>query len=67
MKEISLEELMKKVPNKFKLVLLSAKRARELTAGAPKLIKTNSEKETVIALEEIRQGKIKLEEEKKKG
>ena len=52
----------------YKLVILAARRAMEISAGAPKLIETNiKEKASVIALEEIEAGKvyIKLKKESK--
>ena len=52
----------------FKLTLLAAKRVAELSNGAPKLVAMHSsEKFSTIALEEIRQGKVKyrVKDEKK--
>ena len=42
----------------YKLTLLAAKRAVELSNGAPKLVETNSKKFSTIALEEISAGKV---------
>ena len=42
----------------YKLVLLASKRAIELNGGAPKLIESDLEKFSSLALEEIRQGKV---------
>lgn len=48
----------------YKLCILAAKRALELNDGIEKLVKVDSSKLSTIALEEIRQGKIKCKEQK---
>lgn len=60
MAQLPIEELLKQCNSVYKLVVIAAKRAKELAEGAPKLIKTdlNLKKITGIALEEIRQGKL---------
>lgn len=61
MHQFSIEELIKNTENSiYKLVLLASKRAGEINAGAPKLIEENPGKAGSIALEEIRQGKVKI-------
>ncbi|MFH1782015.1 MAG: DNA-directed RNA polymerase subunit omega [Candidatus Omnitrophota bacterium] len=67
MSYIPREQVLPNGTSVFKLTLLAAKRAVELSNGAQKLIVTNSKKFSTIALEEIAQGKvsykiIKLEE-----
>ena len=49
---------MKPGDSLYKNVLLAAKRALELSQGAPPLIQTTSKEPAMIALEEIRQGKV---------
>ena len=49
----------------FKLVMLASKRALELNSGMPKLIEGAPGKAGSIALEEIRQGKVRLVDVKK--
>ena len=46
-------------PSKFELVILAAKRARQLKDGAPQLIVTSSTNPLTIALEEIAQGAVR--------
>ena len=53
---IPIEELLKEGGSVYKSVVLAAKRATELSQGAPPLIKTASTKPSTIALEEIRKG-----------
>lgn len=58
MTQIPIEELLRQCPSIYKLVVIAARRAMELSEGAPKLIETDLNKVTGIALEEIRQGKV---------
>jgi len=54
----SLEQALSKVSNRYLLVVLAAKRARQLNRGAPPRVETRYRKPTSIALEEIAAGKI---------
>lgn len=49
----SIDYLAEKVDSKYSLVILAAKRARELVAHAPKMLDTKSDKPVSIALEEV--------------
>ncbi len=53
--------------SKFALVNLAAKRAKRLQRGAKPLVDTESSKPAIIALEEIRAGKIEYEFIKTEG
>lgn len=61
MQQAPIDELLKRCPSIYKLVVVAAKRAKELSEGAPKLVETDHKKVSSIALEEIRQGKVVLE------
>ena len=52
------EELLKKTNSIYKLVILASKRALELNDGAPRMVKSNSDKSSIVALEEILAGKV---------
>ena len=52
------EKLLRKSKNRYELVLLTSRRARELTEGAKPLVKVNGENSIDIALGEIAAGKI---------
>jgi DNA-directed RNA polymerase subunit omega len=67
MSYVPIQDLLAKTNSIYKLVVLASKRAVELNAGAPRLVEADGEKISSIALEEIAQGKVKLETEKKKG
>ena len=54
-----MEELIKKTGNSiFKLVIVAAKRATEIYAGAPKLVEGNYGKPSTTALHEIAEGRV---------
>lgn len=54
----SIMDLLKKVDNKYTLVTLASKRARQLIEGAKPLIDIESTKPVTIATNEIDQGAI---------
>lgn len=56
--EPSIESLLTKVDSRYTLVVATAKRARQLTDGAHKLTKCNSEKAVTIAINEVDENKI---------
>jgi DNA-directed RNA polymerase subunit omega len=53
MARVTVEDCVEKVPNRFSLVLLSAHRARAISAGAPLLVERDNDKNPVVALREI--------------
>ena len=58
MAQVPIEDLLKRCGSVYRLVILAAKRAKELSEGSPPLIDTHHRKATSIALEEILQGKV---------
>ncbi|EIW18105.1 MULTISPECIES: DNA-directed RNA polymerase subunit omega [Pelosinus] len=60
----SLDVLVTKVDSKYTLVVLAAKRAREIMDGATSLVESKSNKQVTIALEEVAQDKISYERTK---
>ncbi len=57
MARVSIEDCMKKLPNRFALVVVAANRARQLMGSITPLIKTKN-KPAVAALREIAEGKV---------
>ena len=57
----SIVDLLKIVENRFTLVTMTAKRARQLIEGAEPLVKITSTKHVTIAINEISQGAITYE------
>lgn len=60
----SLDELVEKVDSKYTLVVLAAKRARELMDGEELTVATKSSKTVTNALEEVVEDKITYERTK---
>jgi DNA-directed RNA polymerase subunit omega len=58
MAHVPIEDLLKRCGSVYRLVILAAKRAKEVADGAPPLVDTHQRKVTSIALEEILQGKV---------
>ena len=58
MARTTVEDCLRKIPNRFELVMLAAKRARQLFAGAKPLLETDN-REIVTALREIAAGKVR--------
>ena len=53
---VPIEEILDKTDSKFRLVIIAAKRSKQVNRGAPSLIQTRSVKPTYIALEEVAAG-----------
>lgn len=60
----SLDVLVDKVDSKYTLVVLAAKRAREIMDGEDALVDSKSNKQVTIALEEVASDKISYERTK---
>ena len=58
MKQAPIDELLKQCSSIYKLVVIAAKRAKELNEGAPKLLQTELKKVTSLAIEEIHRGAV---------
>ena len=65
MARVTVEDCVDKVPNRFDLVMLASHRAREITAGSPPTVDRDNDKNPVVALREIAEGKIGIEMLKK--
>ena len=59
MARITVEDCLEKVPNRFELVLLGARRATQLLKGARPLVQSDN-KEVVAALREVAEGKVNM-------
>jgi DNA-directed RNA polymerase subunit omega len=60
MARITVEDCLRRVPNRFELVLLGSRRAKQLLKGARPLVETDN-KEVVTALREVAEGKVELQ------
>lgn len=56
---VPIEDLLSQIDSRYKLVILASRRAVELSGGAQRLVEINPKtKASIVALEEIREGKI---------
>ena len=65
MARITVEDCLKKVENQYDLVLLAKERTSQLNSGSEMLVDEDNDKRTVVALREIAEGKIDIDELKK--
>jgi len=56
MARVTVEDCLENVENRFQLVLVATKRARQLNSGAEPTVSRSNDKPTVIALREIAGG-----------
>lgn len=61
MARVTVEDCLNAVDNRFDLVLVASRRARQIAQGAQPLVDTENDKPTVIALREIASGLMNLE------
>jgi DNA-directed RNA polymerase subunit omega len=61
MARITIEDCMKRIPNRFQLTLVATYRARQITLGGTPQVENDRDKATVIALREIAAGMVGLE------
>jgi len=61
MARITVEDCLEHVDNRFDLVLLATKRARQLTRGVEPLLPLENDRPTVMALREIAAGVLNAE------
>ena len=60
MARITVEDCLEKIRNQYDLVLLAKERTSQLNAGEPSLVSKDNDKNTVISLREIGEGKISI-------
>ena len=64
MARVTVEDCILKIPNRFELVLLAAQRTRDVASGAPITLERDNDKNPVVALREIADETIGLEQVK---
>ena len=60
MARITVEDCLKKIDSQYDLVLLAKERTSQLNAGDPPLVSHDNDKNTVISLREIGEGKVSI-------
>jgi DNA-directed RNA polymerase subunit omega len=58
MARVTVEDCIRKIPNRYELIILASKRARQLLGGAKPMLETDN-REIVTALREIAAGKVR--------
>lgn len=58
MARITVEDCLGQVDNRFELVLIASRRARDLALGKEALVPWENDKPTVVALRELAEGKL---------
>ncbi len=58
MARTTVEDCLENVENRFQLVLVAAKRAREISLGADPMVELDNDKPSVLALREIAAGLV---------
>ena len=58
MARVTIEDCLSNVDNRFQLVLVATKRARQILLGAPPFVEVEDDKPTVLALREIAEGHV---------
>jgi DNA-directed RNA polymerase subunit omega len=58
MARTTVEDCLENVDNRFQLVLVAAKRAREIAMGADPMVELDNDKPTVLALREVAAGLV---------
>lgn len=58
MARITVEDCLKRISNRFELVMVAAKRAKALMEGETPTLDPENDKPTVVALREIAQGNV---------
>jgi DNA-directed RNA polymerase subunit omega len=62
MARVTVEDCIDKIPNRYDLVLISAQRARDIASGAHLCVERDNDKNSVVALREIAENRIDIED-----
>ena len=62
MARVTVEDCIESVKNHFELVMLASQRARSLSSGSELTVERDNDKNPVVALREIAEDKLNLED-----
>ncbi len=62
MARVTVEDCIDKIPNRYELLMVAAQRAKDIAAGSPLTLPRDNDKNTVVALREIADGTVSVEE-----
>ena len=62
MARVTVEDCIDKIPNRYELLMVAAQRAKDISAGAPLTVMRDNDKNSVVALREIADSTISLDD-----
>ena len=62
MARVTVEDCVEKIPNRYELLLVAAQRAKDIESGSPIKVDRDNDKNSVVALREIAEGKADIED-----
>ena len=62
MARVTVEDCVDKIPNRYELLMVAAQRAKDISAGAPITVARDNDKNPVVALREIADETVSIEE-----
>jgi len=62
MARVTVEDCVERIPNRFELVMLAAKRSREISSGSVLTVERDNDKNPVVALREIADETVPLDD-----
>ena len=62
MARVTTEDCVTEIPNRFELIMTASQRARKIGAGAPITLSRDNDKNTVVALREIAEKTVDIDE-----
>ena len=62
MARVTVEDCIDKIPNRYELLMVATQRAKDISAGSPITVTRDNDKNPVIALREIAEEKVNIED-----
>ena len=62
MARVTVEDCIEKIPNRYELLMVAAQRAKDIASGSMLTLPRDNDKNTVVALREIAEGTVSVEE-----
>jgi len=62
MARVTVEDCVEKIPNRYELLLVASQRAKDIASGAPIKVERDNDKNSVVALREIAEGLVNIED-----
>ena len=62
MARVTVEDCIDKIPNRYELLMVAAQRAKDISSGSPLTVDRDNDKNSVVALREIAETTVSVEE-----